>query len=122
MKLFASLDAKDRKLLMYCLASVVLLAFISGFLARNENRDDNPLPGTYLTGKHGARAAYDMLAASGYTIERWEQPLRELASQSNAQSVLILAEPIEIGTEDYKAVDTFLQHGGRVLVTGMRGG
>jgi hypothetical protein len=122
MKLFASLDAKDRKMLMYCLVTVVLLAFISGFLARNQNRDDNPVPGTYLTGKHGARAAYDMLVSSGYNIQRWEQPLSDLAAQSNAQSVLILAEPMEIGTDDYKAVDAFLKRGGRVLVTGISGG
>jgi len=122
MKLFASLDAKDRKLLMYCLVSVVLLAFLSGFLARNENRDDNPVPGSYLTGKHGARAAYELLNRSGYAIQRWEQPLSDLAAQTNAQSVLILAEPIEIGTDDYKAVETFLKKGGRVLVTGMLGG
>ncbi len=63
-----------------------------------------------------------MLVSSGYNIQRWEQPLKDLAAQSNAQSVLILAEPMEIGTDDYKAVDAFLKRGGRVLVTGISGG
>jgi hypothetical protein len=81
MKLFASLDAKDRKLLLICLGVVVLLAVVTGVFARNQNRDDNPLPSSYLTGRHGARAAYDLLAESGYNVERWEQPLSELAAK-----------------------------------------
>ena len=42
MNLFASLDAKDRKLLVGCLAAVVVLAFVTAFFARNQNSDDNP--------------------------------------------------------------------------------
>ena len=94
MKLFASLDAKDRKLLIGCLAAVVVLAVVTAFFARNQNSDDNPLPSTYLTGKHGARAAYEMLQASGYHVERWEQPLSDLAARADAQTVVIFAEPI----------------------------
>ena len=44
MKLFASLDAKDRKLLIGCLVAVVVLAFVTAFFARNENSDNNPCP------------------------------------------------------------------------------
>ena len=80
MTLFASLDAKDRKLLFSCLGAVVVLAVVTAFFARNQNNDDNTVPSSYLTGKHGARAAYDLLQASGYNVERWEQPLSDLAS------------------------------------------
>src|SRR5580704_15008512 len=76
MKLFASLesklDAKDRKLLAVCLTLVVLVAILTGVFARNQNNDDNPLPSSFLTGKHGARAAFEMLVTSGYNVERWE--------------------------------------------------
>ena len=61
MKLFASLDAKDRKLLIGCLATVVVLAFAIALLSRNQNSDDNTVPSSYLTGRYGARAAFELL-------------------------------------------------------------
>jgi hypothetical protein len=122
MKLFASLDAKDRRLLLICLGSVVVLAVLTAVFARNQNNDDNPLPSSYLTGKHGAAAAFEMLQASGYDVERWEQPLSDLAAQADTHTVLILAEPIFSSAEDIKAVRTILDRGGRVLATGSIGG
>ncbi len=122
MKLFASLDAKDRKLLIGCLAVVVVLAVVTALFARNQNSDDNTLPSSYLTGKHGARAAYEMLEASGYRVERWEQPLSDLAARADAQTVVIFAEPILSTAEDAKAVREIVEHGGRVLLTGWSGG
>lgn len=122
MSIVASLDARDRKLLLICLSAVVVLAVITGFFARNQNRDDDPMPSSYLTGRHGARAAYDLLASSGYRIQRWEEPLGELGRQANAQTVVLIAEPFLTRTADFKAVDDLLSHGARVLVTGMAGG
>ncbi|HUB51682.1 MAG TPA: DUF4350 domain-containing protein [Terracidiphilus sp.] len=124
MKLFASLDAKDRRLLLICLGVVVILAVITGVFARNENNDENTVPSSYLTGKHGARAAYDLLVESGYKVERWEQPLGELAEQTNKETVVILADPDlrDTSTSDFKAVDLILERGGRILVTGLTGG
>lgn len=122
MTLFASLDAKDRKLLVGCLATVVVLAFLTAFFARNQNNDDNPLPSSYLTGRHGARAAYDMLQASGYDIHRWEQPLSDLAARADATTVVIFADPVLMTVEDLKAVHDIVAAGGRVLVTGWSGG
>lgn len=122
MSFLASLDARDRKLLYICLAAVVVLAVITGFFARNQNRDDDPVPSSYRTGRHGARAAYDLLASSGYRIQRWEEPLAELVPQANTQTVVILAEPFLTSTADFKSVDDLLAHGARVLVTGLAGG
>ena len=42
MKLFASLDRKDRRLLLICMGVVVVLAVITGVFARNQNDDNNP--------------------------------------------------------------------------------
>jgi hypothetical protein len=122
MKLFASLDAKDRKLLIGCICAVVVLAVLMAVVARNQDSDDNPLPSTYLTGKHGARAAYEMLKANGYDVQRWEHPLSELASHTDAQTVVIFAEPNPTSPEDLKAVRDIVARGGRVLLTGWRGG
>ncbi|MGP8252320.1 MAG: DUF4350 domain-containing protein [Terracidiphilus sp.] len=122
MKLFASLDAKDRKLLLICMGVVVVLAVITAVFARNQNSDDNPLPSSYLTGRHGAHAACDLLVESGYKVERWEQPLGELAARTNHETVVILVDPYLTSTHDFKAVDQILERGGRILVTGMAGG
>ena len=122
MKLFASLDAKDRKLLLICLGAVVVLAVITGIFGRNQNDDENTLPSSYLTGKHGARAAYDLLVESGYPVERWEQPLSELAAKTDHGTVVIIVEPNLTSTNDFKAVDQILERGGRILVTGIAGG
>ncbi|MGA9063141.1 MAG: DUF4350 domain-containing protein [Terracidiphilus sp.] len=122
MKLFAALDAKDRKLLIGCLAAVLVLAFVTAFFSRNENRDDNPVPSTYLTGRHGARAAYELLQTSGYSVVRWEQPLSDLAARADAQTVVVFAEPMVTTAEDLKAVRDIVARGGRILVTGWTGG
>jgi hypothetical protein len=122
MMLFASLDAQDRKLLLWCMGAVVLIAVLAGFFARNENNDDNPIPSSYLTSRHGARAAFELLESSGYSVERWEQPLGELAARADRGTVLILAEPFSFQPEAASAIEQILQRGGRVLVTGQTGG
>lgn len=122
MSWLASLDPKDRKLLLACLSAVIVLAVITGIFAQDQNRDTNTVPSTYLTGKHGARAAFELLQASGYKLQRWEQPLNDLAAITNPQTVLILAEPFPTSTEDFKAVQEILKRGARVLVTGFMGG
>lgn len=122
MKLFASLDPKDRKLLIGCMCAVVVLAVATAVLARQENPDDNPVPGSDLTGRHGARAAFEMLKANGYNVERWEHPLSELAARTDSNTVVIFAEPSPTATEDFKAVGDIVDKGGRVLLTGYRGG
>ena len=68
----------------------------------NENNNDNPLPSTYLSGQHGARAAYESLLRSGYNIERWERPLGELAAAAGPNTVVIFAQPFTRETEDYQ--------------------
>ncbi len=122
MKLFASLDAGDRKLLIGCLATVIVLAFVTAFFARNQNSDDNVVPSTYMTGRHGARAAFEMLQTSGYDVTRWEQPLSDLTARADTQTVVIFADPILTTTEDLKAVRDIVTQGGQVLVTGWSGG
>lgn len=124
MKIFASLDANDRRLLIGCLIAVVMLAFVTAFFSRDENNDDNVVPSSYLTGRHGARAAYELLQASGYSVERWEQPLSDLTDRADAETVVILADPdpADVSVGDMKAVRDIAEHGGRVLVTGWMGG
>jgi hypothetical protein len=122
MKFLPSLDDKDRKLLVWCVSIAIVLAVVTGFLLPGSNSNDNPLPSTYLSGRHGARAAYETLLNSNYPIERWERPLSELAAEAGPDTVVIFAEPFTREPADIKAVRTILEHGGRVLSTGFWGG
>jgi hypothetical protein len=122
MKFLSSLDAKDRKLLFICLGVALVLAVAIGLLMPGENSNSNPLPSSYLSGQHGARAAYETLVRSNYTIERWERPLSELAATAGPDTVVIFAEPLTRSPADLTAVRQILERGGRVLSTGFWGG
>ena len=122
MKFLSSLDAKDRKLLLWCVGIALTLAVATGFLMPRGSDNDNPLPSSYLSGQHGARAAYETLLRSNYPIERWERPLSELAAQAGPETVVIFAEPYSREPDDIKAVRKIVERGGRVLSTGYLGG
>ena len=117
-----SLDPKDRRLLLWSVSIAIGLTIIIGLVMPSENNNDNPMPSTYLTGQHGARAAYESLVRSGYNIERWERPLGELAANAGPGTVVIFAQPFTRETQDFKAVDQIVARGGRVLATGFWGG
>jgi len=119
MKLLASIDRKDRKLLLWFAGIGLSLAVLLGFLLPGAN--SNPLPSTYLSGQHGARAAYETLLRASYPIERWERPLAELASTAGPDTVVIFAQPFTREPGDIQAVRTILDRGGRVLSTGLLG-
>ncbi|MGB7548377.1 MAG: DUF4350 domain-containing protein [Terracidiphilus sp.] len=122
MTLLSSLDAKDRRLMLWCMGIAISLAVLIGFLLPDGNGNDNPLPSSYLAGQHGARAAYETLLRANYSIERWERPLSELAATAGPDTVVIFAEPFSRETDDIKAVRQIVERGGRVLATGFRGG
>jgi hypothetical protein len=122
MKFLSSLDPRDRKLLLWCVGLALLLAVAGGFLLPNGNNNENRLPSTYLSGTHGALAAYETLVRAGYPMERWERPLSELAATAGPDTVVIFAEPFTRENEDLNAVQQILEKGGRVLSTGFWGG
>lgn len=122
MKFLSSLDARDRRLLLWSVGVALTMAVVIGFFLPNENGKDNPLPSTYLSGQHGARAAYETLLRANYPIERWERPLGELAANAGPGTVVIFAEPFSREANDIKAVRQIIERGGRVLSTGFWGG
>ena len=122
MTFLPSLDAKDRRLLLWCVSIALALAVVIGFLIPASSSNSNPLPSSYLAGQHGARAAYETLLRSNYEIERWERPLAELAATAGPDTVVIFAEPFTREPRDVKAVRQILERGGRVLSTGFGGG
>ena len=120
MTFLSSLDSQDRRLLLWCVGIAIALAVATGFLLPNGN-NDNPLPSSYLAGQHGARAAYETLLRSGYSLERWERPLSELAATAGPETVVIFAQPFTREPNDIKAVRKIVERGGRVLSTGYMG-
>ena len=122
MKLLASLDSKDRQMLLVTVGLVIVLLILLAVFTPAEDPNRNPVPGSFLSGQHGAKAAYTFLQRSGYTVERWGQPLSELADQAGPNTVLILAQPFSFRRSDRTAVTAILQKGGRVLATGGEGG
>ncbi len=121
MRLLASLDARDRRWLLCSAGVAVVLAIVFGVFTPGDS-DENPTPSTYLSGRHGARAAYETLVNAGYPIERWERPLEELASQAGPGTVVIFAAPHRVTVEQAAAVQQIVARGGRVLSTGIGGG
>ena len=122
MKFLSSIDSKDRRLLMWCGIFAVTLAVITGILLPDGDNNESRLPSTYLSGQHGAMAAYELLVRAGYPVERWERPLPELAATASPDTVVIFAQPFTRESEEIMAVRQILERGGRVLATGFWGG
>ena len=118
---FRSLDPRDRRMLLILLALVIALFVLLSLVAPSEDANRNPVPSSFLTGTHGAKAAYTLLAQSGYQIQRWDSPLSQLAEHAGPDTVVLFAEPYTAETEDQRAVAEILHKGGRVLATGPTG-
>jgi len=112
----------DQKLLLWLSGVIlVLIVLISVLSPRPEN---DARPSTYNAGPQGVKAAYLTLDKLGRKPVRWTRPLSELEPSEAAHSTLILADPVFDMTERAEIsaqVNDFLQHGGRVLATGITG-
>jgi hypothetical protein len=108
-------------MLLILLALVIALFVLLALVAPSEDANRNPVPSSFLTGTHGAKAAYTLLAQSGYQIQRWDSPLSQLADHAGPDTVVLFAEPYAAETEDQRAVAEILHKGGRVLATGPTG-
>lgn len=115
------LDRKDRWMLVVTLAMVAAVLVVLGLISPSSD-SDNPVPSTYSTTQHGARAAFTLLQDSGYAIQRWEEPLSVLADQAGPDTILITAEPFSFDPSDRDAIAEILRKGGRVIATGFQGG
>lgn len=113
------LAAADRKLLLI-FGAVVTVLLVALALLSPAQEQRSPVPSSYSADSNGAKAAYLLLKESGYRVERWEKPPRQLPQGSGA--LLILAEPIWVMDSEGKlALQRFVAAGGRVLATGTRG-
>jgi Domain of unknown function (DUF4350) len=97
----------------------LMIVILIAIVAPAEDQIDL-VPSSDSTGSSGAKAAYLLLERSGYQVERWTEPLSRV--NADAHTTIIIAEPYPYDlTENQNAIRRVLQHGGRVLATGMRG-
>jgi hypothetical protein len=110
------LSAGDRKLFLIAGGVFLLLVVTALILAKAPDSTDET-PTTYSVNSGGAKAAYLLLKASGYRVERWEQSPSELPEA--AGTTLILAEPSDSPTtEDRNRLRQFVENGGHIIATG----
>jgi hypothetical protein len=112
------LSSGDRKILV--IAGIAFIALlVMGFLLAPSSADAK-LATTYSTASEGARAAYLLLAESGYRVERWQRPASDLKPEEH--TVLIIADPVVVpDASERKAVGRFIAAGGRVIANGIVG-
>jgi hypothetical protein len=113
-----TIDPRDRTLLVG--AAVVFVLLITGVvLLGGDPGQKVDVPSSYSTASGGAKAAYLLLAQTGYNVQRWERPLVDLPKNAT----VILADPLEAPTrEEREGIKNFLSQGGHIIATGMFSG
>jgi Domain of unknown function (DUF4350) len=110
------LSAGDRKLFLIAGAVFLLLVIATLILAKGTDSTEQ-IPTSYSVDSGGAKAAYLLLKASGYRVERWEQSPSELPEAADA--TLILADPSNApSTEERRHLKQFVEKGGTIIATG----
>jgi hypothetical protein len=98
--------------------SLLLVMAAAAYLKSEEQKGDGH-PSSYSTLRRGGKAAYLLLQQSGYPVERWNQPPKQLPADGHG-ILLIVAEPLSYpNTEETSAFSRFLLHGGSILVAGL---
>ena len=117
------LAKKDRSFVLWLAGGLLAAILLVSWWSPNAP-DTDPAPTTYNSGTAGAKAAYLLLPELGYQAERWDEGPDGLAGVDAGRTTLVLANPVvpETQVEAVKQdVARFLERGGRVLVTGVKG-
>ena len=112
----------EKKVVFSAIAAALLLIVITAMFAPAQD-EDNPQPSTYNAGPQGAKAAFLLLGKLGWHTQRFDKPLSAMAELDPAHTTFVLATPWGTSSqEDQKALNAFLERGGRVLADGWYGG
>jgi len=110
------LEKSDQRLLLW--AALIFLPLIAALAILSSGESDSGIPSTYSSQGSGAKAAFLLLQELGYSVERWESPPTDLP-EDVSHTVLVLANPLRPPSlEERTALETYLVHGGRILLTG----
>lgn len=110
--------SSDARVVAWACVGVLALIVVAAALAP-AREDNDPVPSTWNSGSHGAKAAYLLLGELGYATARWDRPAAELNSVDAARTTLVLTESqmMDLGKEKEGIAD-FLNRGGWVVATG----
>ena len=112
-----NLSSGDRRILYIASVLVVLMLVTMAFLTPKDP-DTEGSPSSYSTKRRGGKAAYLLLAQSGYHIDRWDNPPAQLPANPQ-NDLLIIAGPNEYPDRDESnALRRFVSDGGTLLVAG----
>ncbi len=112
------LSPGDKKLLWISGGFGLLLLIATGLTTSADREEASPIPSSYSPDPGGALAAYLLLSESGIPVSRSTEAPAFL-SNVPADSVLILAEPVDLATSaDRRVLIEFVTRGGRVLFCG----
>ena len=76
---------------------------------------------SYSTGRSGAKAAFLALEQLGYEVERSFEPVASIPGDPSRLTLVIASPMLPPSEQDKRALRTFMEAGGRVLVTGAIG-
>ena len=106
----------DRRILLAATSAFVVMIVAALLFIRGPSSDEN-IPSVYSAASGGCKAAFLLLQESGYQVQTWEQPLRDLPDGKG--KTLILVEPAAFTAhEEKQKLESFLKSGGRLIAAG----
>ncbi|MFZ3266255.1 MAG: DUF4350 domain-containing protein [Terriglobales bacterium] len=106
----------DRKILLIATSLFVVMIAATLLFVRGTNADQN-IPTVYSAASGGCKAAFLLLQESGYQVQTWEQPLRDLPDGKG--KTLIIVEPAAFPAhEEKQKLESFLKSGGQLIAAG----
>src|SRR5271166_4009225 len=93
---------RQNRLAIVVVVGLLLIMAAAAYLKSEEQKGDGH-PSSYSTLRRGGKAAYLLLQQSGYPVERWNQPPKQLPADGHG-ILLIVAEPVSYpNTEETSA-------------------
>ena len=108
----------DRHVVVWAAGLTVALGLAVAFLSAPESGVSGP--SSYSAAAAGGRAAYETLAVLGHRLERSYEPVASLRVEPS-QTTLIITGGLEPSDGDRRALRSFVEAGGEVLLVGAQG-
>ena len=113
----------DRRFVLWLAGAVVAAVLLFALFGPRADTDD-PEPTSYNASARGLKAAFLLLPRLGYGVDRWTEPATHLDRLDAARTTLVITNP-DLPFRDLelvqKALEQFMQRGGRVIATGETG-
>jgi hypothetical protein len=116
----ASWRTSDLTVLAIAAAGTVLLT-IASFVAAPPDTQPRNDGSSFATHADGAGAAFVLLKALGYEVERSYEPLNFVRADPERTTLVLANASTRPSDQDVRALRSFLERGGRVLLTGPLG-